>query len=200
MSRPAYVAIAGPIGVGKTTLAQRLAERWGVPLVREQFDRNPFLAEFYRRGHDVALATELYFLWSRFEQLRLPAPPGEAAAGPVVTDYLFAKGPLFAAITLTPAEQELYGRLWTQLNGLVRQPDAVIYLTDSTDRLIERIHRRGRPMEQGVPADYVDSLRSVYERHFAAQAARVLALDCRREDVLSDGVLTRIEEFVSGLS
>ncbi len=194
-----YIAIAGPIGVGKTTLAQRLSERWAWPLARERFDRNPFLAEFYRRGHDVALANELYFLWSRFEQLRTAPPPGDASAGAALTDFDFAKGLLFAEVTLAGEEASLYRRLWNLMRPQVRRPDAVVYLTDTTENLLERIRRRGRPMEAELDAGYLGPLRDAYESHFAAEAGPVLRIDCGRDDPLADNSISRIEQFVAGL-
>jgi len=189
-----YVAITGPIAAGKTTLAQRLAERWGWLFVREPFERNPFLADFYRRGHDIALANELYFLWARFEQLRLVAPLGEAARGAVVTDYTFAQGLLFASLTLNADELAVYRRLFELLAPAVRKPDLLIYLTDSTDRLLERIARRGRPMEQRLDAGYVEPLRQAYQRAFVSGRTPTLHIDCGREDVLAEETLRRVEQ------
>jgi len=199
MTGGVYVAIAGPIAVGKTTLAGRLAERWGWSILREQFDRNPFLEPFYRGTPGLGLATELHFLFSRFEQLRTTPPPGPGAAGPLLTDYVFAKGLLFAARTLTGDEQGLYRRLFDLLAGLVRPPDAIVYLTDRTDRLLERVRRRGRPMEQGLGADYLDPLREAYVDFYRDRAEGVLRIDCLRDDPLSDAVIGRIEAFVAAL-
>jgi deoxyguanosine kinase len=189
-----YVAITGPIAAGKTTLAGRLAERWGCLFVREPFERNPFLADFYRKGHDLALANELYFLWARFEQLRAVAPLGEAARGAVVTDYTFRQGLLFASLTLNADELALYRRLFDLLAPAVRKPDLLIYLTDSTDRLLERIVRRGRPMEQRLDAGYVEPLRQAYEQALTCPETAMLCIDCGREDVLAEETLRRIEE------
>lgn len=194
-----YVALAGPIAAGKTTLAGRLAERWGYLLVREPFERNPFLAEFYHRGKDVALANELYFLWSRFEQLRTVPPLGEAARGPVVTDYTFAKGLLFASITLSPVEQTLYRQLYDLLAGRVRQPDLIVYLTDTTDRLLERVRLRGRPMEHDLTAEYIEPLRAAYERAFLAQPGRLICIDCSQDDPLAEPTIRRIEDALQQL-
>jgi deoxyadenosine/deoxycytidine kinase len=190
-----YVAIAGPIGVGKTTLAQRLAEHWGWPLLRERFDSNPFLGEYYRGVADVALPNELYFLFSRFEQLRAVPPPGVGAVGPVMSDFIFEKGLLFTARTLSGVQRELFEHLHALLAPLVRKPDAVIYLTDRTDRLLERIRGRGRPMELTLGADYVEPLRAAYEAHFASGPA-ALRIDCEREDPLAEATLRRIGTYV----
>ena len=172
-----HVVVEGPIGVGKTTLAARLAAHWGAVLVREQPQANPFLERFYRDGAACAFQTQLFFLFQRVEQLRPLAQP-ELGAPPVVADYMFEKDALFARLTLDDEEYRLYAQIYAQLAPQVPQPDLIVWLRAPVEVLLERIRRRGIPMEQAIGADYLARLADAYAEHFARRRApTVLALD-----------------------
>jgi len=163
--RPRYLAIEGPIGVGKTTLAQILAERLGAKLVLEPVEENPFLPQFYEDARTFAFQTQLFFLLSRFQQQQA-LHQGELFTQSTVADYLFAKDRIFAALTLDPNELALYDRLYGALGPRVIKPDLVIYLQARTEVLLQRIKRRGRSYERQIDPGYVGSLATAYNDFF----------------------------------
>ncbi len=157
-----FIAIEGPIGVGKTTLARRLADDLEAGLLLEPVRDNPFLADFYAEPACHGLAVQVQFLLSRLEQL-------EAAGqedGPLVADYLLEKDRLFAEQTLEERAFRLYRRLWERLVEQVPQPDLVIYLQAPVAVLQARIAGRGRRFERGISADYLARLDAAYTRFF----------------------------------
>jgi deoxyguanosine kinase len=163
--RPRYIAIEGPIGVGKTTLAQILAERVGARLVLEPVEENPFLAQFYDDARKYAFQTQLFFLLSRFQQQQA-LHQQELFTTSTIADYLFAKDRIFAALTLDPNELALYDRLYGALGPRVVKPDLVIYLQARVDVLLQRIKRRGRAYERQIDPGYVETLATGYNDFF----------------------------------
>jgi deoxyadenosine/deoxycytidine kinase len=163
--RPRYIAIEGPIGVGKTTLAQILAERVGAKLVLEPVEENPFLPQFYDDVRKFAFQTQLFFLLSRFQQQQA-LHQGELFTQSTVADYLFAKDRIFAGLTLDANELALYERLYGALGPRVVKPDLVIYLQARTDVLLHRIKRRGRSYERAIDPAYVETLAVAYNDFF----------------------------------
>lgn len=175
-----HVAVEGVIGVGKTTLALRLAAHWGAELVREQPEENPFLERFYREGAAYALPVQLFFLFQRAWQQRAVAQPGIFSPC-VVSDYLFDKDHLFARLNLSDEEYGFYAQIHARLAPRVPAPDLVIWLRAPTATLLERIRQRGIRMEQRIEAGYLERLADAYAQHFAAyRAAPLLVLDTER--------------------
>ncbi len=142
MERPRYIAVEGPIGVGKTTLAQILAEQLGARLVLEQADENPFLPAFYSDRKKHAFQAQLFFLLSRYQQQQALVQQ-DLFSSSTVSDYLFAKDRIFAALTLEPAELALYEQVYELLGPRVVRPDLVVYLQARTDVLVSRVRKRG---------------------------------------------------------
>lgn len=160
-----YVVIEGPIGVGKTSLARRLAELWSAELVLEQAEQNPFLEKFYRDPVATALPVQLHFLFQRTQQLaRFKQPDLFSAVR--VADYLLEKDQLFARVTLDDAEFGLYQQVYERLVIEPPQPDLVIYLQAPVDVLLQRIGRRGLRMESLIDRAYLEKLNEAYARFF----------------------------------
>jgi len=163
---PRYLVVEGPIGVGKTSLAQRLADALGGVALLEQADDNPFLERFYRDRRAVALPTQLHFLFRRSRQLAELGPGERGHAGPVVADFMPEKDPLFAALNLDADELALYEQVRARFAPDVEPPDLVVYLQAPADILIDRIRRRGRPQEAAVAMAYLQQLVDAYTAFF----------------------------------
>jgi len=160
-----FVVVEGPIGVGKTTLARRLAENFGAELVLEQAESNPFLERFYRDPVGAALPAQLHFLFQRTQQLA--ALRQEDMFAPVrVADYLLEKDRLFARVTLDEAEFALYEQVYARLVIDPPKPDLVIYLQAPVDALQQRIARRGVQVEKLIERAYLEKLNEAYARFF----------------------------------
>jgi len=160
-----FIVLEGPIGVGKTSLATRLAETLGAELVLEGAAENPFLERFYRNPKAGALPAQLFFLFQRAQQLA--ALRQHDLFAPVrVADYLLDKDRLFARVTLEPAEFALYEQVHEKLALDPPKPDLVVYLQAPVDVLLERIARRGTPYEQYLDRAYLERLNDAYARFF----------------------------------
>jgi deoxyguanosine kinase len=162
---PRFVAVEGPIGVGKTTLARRLSETFRYPTLLEPAAENPFLDRFYREGGKHALPTQLFFLLHRARQL---AELGEGRLfHPVlVADFLMQKDRLFAEITLDANELTLYDQIYNKLAINVPTPDLIVYLQAPAAVLMERVRRRGIAAEQHITSEYLEALIDTYTRFF----------------------------------
>ena len=160
-----FIVLEGPIGVGKTSLATKLAQHLGADLVLEQADQNPFLDRFYRSPRSGALPAQLYFLFQRTQQLN-NLKQEDMFAPLRVADYLFDKDRLFAHITLEEAEYRLYEQVYQRLVLDLPRPDLVIYLQAPVHVLMERISRRGIRYEQFIEREYLERLNDAYARFF----------------------------------
>ena len=186
MSQHAYIAIEGPIGVGKTTLARILGEALPAEVLLEVFEENPFLSDFYADRARYAFQTQIFFLLSRYrQQHRVIADT--RARNTLVSDYLFAKDWLFAHLNLTGDELAMYERVHAILGQQIPTPDLVVYLDASTDTLLDRIAQRDRSYERQMERSYLDDLRRAYGAFFADYtSAPVLALDTDGLDIIRD--------------
>ena len=160
-----YIVVEGPIGCGKTSLANRLAERLGATTLLEDAAANPFLPQFYRDMRRHALPTQLFFLFQRVSQLEALKQP-DLFAKPTVSDFTLAKDPLFARLTLDDAEYQLYRKIFEHVKPQAPIPDLVVYLQASVDTLIARVRKRGSPIEGGIGEDYLRRLSEAYTRYF----------------------------------
>jgi len=160
-----FIVVEGPIGVGKTTLAKRLAGHLGAELILEQASENPFLERFYRNPRAAAFATQLHFLFQRAQQLGALGQH-DLFATARVADYAFEKDRLFAELTLDPAEFALYMQVSDKLAVAAPTPDLVLYLQAPVDVLMERIARRGLAYELPIERAYLQRLNEAYARFF----------------------------------
>ncbi len=164
--RHRYIAIEGSIGAGKTSLANILAEMSQSKLVLEDLEENPFLPKFYQDMENYAFQMQLFFLLSRYSQQR-GLLQQDLFYDCVISDYLFAKDRIFAYLNLDEDELILYEKIYGFLNEAIPKPDLVIYLQASTDVLIDRIKRRGRPYERNITWDYLRELNERYNSFFS---------------------------------
>jgi len=162
---PAFIAVEGPIGVGKTTLAKRLAASFNYHTLLEDAQDNPFLENFYRNRKQAALATQLFFLFQRAQKIQ-DMRQRDIFEPVRVADFLIEKDPLFARVNLEQQEFQLYEKVYQQMTIDAPRPDLVIYLQASTDVLLSRIGSRGVGFEQGIERDYLERLNEVYSEFF----------------------------------
>lgn len=175
-----HIVIEGPIGAGKTSLARKLAERFGAELVLEEPDENPFLERFYRDSRRYALPTQLFFLFQRATRLR-ELSQRDLFAQAVAGDFLLDKDPLFARLTLDDDELALYQQILASLQPHAPTPDLVICLQAQPETLIERIRKRGIDMESGISEHYLRALVDQYSRYFHDyDAAPILIVNTER--------------------
>ena len=160
-----YLVVEGPIGVGKTTLARRLASHFGCELLLERAEENPFLERFYQDPRSGALPTQLHFLFQRMRQVEELRQADLFSAG-LVADFMLPKERLFAGVTLGDDEYRLYDEVYTRLGPEAPEPDLVIFLQAPVSVLLERIARRGRPMERQIDSGYLQRLVDAYTRLF----------------------------------
>ena len=167
LARFKHIVVEGPIGVGKSSLARKLAEYLGADLLLEQAEENPFLGRFYEDMAGHAFQTQLFFLTQRVKQLELASQPGMFAHG-VVSDFLFAKDALFARMNLSDDEHRLYMQVSGQIAPQVSEPDLVIWLQASPETLMERIRTRSIGIEQRITPEYLQRLCDAYAAYFHA--------------------------------
>ncbi|MBE0613825.1 MAG: deoxynucleoside kinase [Burkholderiales bacterium] len=165
MEKYRHIVIEGPIGVGKTSLAQRLAEHLNAGLLLEHPEENPFLLRFYQEMERYALPTQLFFLFQRFNQLRELAQI-DLFSKVTVADFLLDKDPLFARLTLNDDELHLYQQIYATLSPQAPRPDLVIYLQAETETLVERVKRRGVEFERPISESYLAMVADGYNRFF----------------------------------
>ena len=172
-----YVAIEGPIGAGKTSLARKLAEHYQAHTLLERPEANPFLERFYTDRERFALPTQLYFLFQRVQQLA-EVRQLDLFQSLLFADFLLDKDPLFARLTLADDELRLYEQILAQLRPQTTAPDLVIHLQARPEVLAERVARRANPIEARLDEDYLAALAESYTRFFHQyEAAPVLTVN-----------------------
>ncbi len=160
-----YITIDGVIGVGKTTLAKMIANKYNGSILLEEVDENPFLADFYRDPKHYAFSTQLFFLLSRYRQQQSILQQ-DLFHNLLVSDYLFAKDKIFAYLNLEDRELLLYEKIMSLLEREIVKPDLVIYLKSSPERLMTNIKKRGRSFEKDISKEYIESLNTAYNHFF----------------------------------
>jgi deoxyguanosine kinase len=198
MDSPLYIAVEGPIGVGKTTLVERLAERLQARIVLEAFEDNPFLGRFYEDASRWAFPTQLFFLMSRFRQQQ-ELMQADLFRPNILADYHLLKDRIFAQLTLGDDELALYDRVYRSLATQILRPDVIVYLHAPLETLLSRIGRRGRAMEASIDPAYLADLSRAYAAFFGRyQDAPVLRVDNAELDYASDTPAARaiLEDLV----
>jgi deoxyadenosine/deoxycytidine kinase len=160
-----YIAVEGVIGVGKTLVTQRLAERLDATTVLEDWASNPFLKPFYDGQAGAAFQTELFFLLSRYRQQQ-ELLQRRLFSQATLCDYVFEKSKLFAYLNLDDSELLIYEKLYSLLAETVPRPDLVVYLQAPTEVLLRRIRQRGRPEEARLSAEYLAEANRAYNHYF----------------------------------
>ena len=160
-----YIAIEGVIGAGKTSLAKRLAEKLNANFVFEEFEKNPFLESFYNDRKRYAFQTQMFFLINRYEQQK-KLNQGDLFNDFIVSDYIFEKDKIFAYLNLEDEELKLYESIFPLLARDLPQPDLVVFLQSSVDRLLYNIKRRGRKFEKNITRSYIGELSEAYNNFF----------------------------------
>ena len=183
---PGYIAVEGPIGVGKTTLARRIADTFDYDLLLEEAELNPFLERFYQNRQQTALATQLFFLFQRVQKIT-ELKQRDMFDQARVADFVLEKDPLFARVNLEPDEFALYEKVFSKMRVDAPVPDLVIYLQASPDRLLERIDRRGIDAERLIDRQYLEQLNEVYSEFFLYYDAAPLLIVNANEIDLAQG-------------
>ena len=183
---PGYIAVEGPIGVGKTTLARRIADTFEYDLLLEEAELNPFLERFYQNRQQTALATQLFFLFQRVQKIT-ELKQRDMFDQARVADFVLEKDPLFARVNLEPDEFTLYEKVFSKMRVDAPVPDLVIYLQASPDRLLERIDRRGIDAERLIDRQYLEQLNEVYSEFFLYYDAAPLLIVNANEIDLAQG-------------
>jgi deoxyguanosine kinase len=200
---PGFLAIEGVIGVGKSTLSRRIAERLHARLVLEEVEENPFLEGFYQDRRRYAFQCQMFFLLSRYRQQRVLGQL-DMFERRIVCDYLFRKDRIFATLNLDESEMGLYDQIWPLLERELPRPDRVVYLQASLETLLRRIEMRGRTFEQGIDPDYLRSLGEAYNQFFFHyDDAPLLVVNTDAIDFVEspedfEDLLTRIREHTAG--
>ena len=183
---PGYVVVEGPVGVGKTSLARRLAGAFGGRPLLERPEENPFLERFYRSRKHFALPTQLFFLFQRARQIQ-ELKQGDMFSSGYVTDFLFEKDKLFARANLDNDELRLYEQVYTQMSLDIPAPDLVIYLQAPVDVLLERVRRGGVGYENMIERDYLQIIVDAYTQFFHHYTAAPLLVVNAAEINIVDG-------------
>lgn len=198
-----YIAIEGPIGVGKTSLAQALGLKIGARIVLEDTDSNPFIARFYQDPEKYAFPVQLYFLLTRYNQQRQLAQQ-DLFAQATVTDYLLAKDRIFARLNLDPDELVLYEGVYRLLDGQLARPDLVVYIRARVEVLAERLRKRNRTFERHISMEYLESVSAAYrDFFFYYDETPLLVVDSSEIDFVEDpgdleDLLREIDRTVTG--
>ena len=198
-----YLAVEGPIGVGKTSLVKLLGKKLGAKMVLEEYENNPFLEEFYNDPERFAFQTQLFFLMSRYRQQQ-DLRQVDMFHNLLITDYMFVKDRLFASLNLDDKELSLYDTVANLLERNVLKPDVVIYLQADTQTLMRNIAKRGRDFEKNMSFEYLDALSQVYtEYFFKYQETPLIIINTNNIDFVNnsddlDEVIKYIREPVAG--
>ena len=203
MKKSFHIAVEGSIGVGKTSLAKILSKKLQCKLVLEEFEDNPFLAEFYKDPQRYAFQTQLFFLLSRYRQ-QAELQQIDIFSKSIVSDYMFMKDRIFASLNLSDKEMPLYNSVANILEKTMIYPDLIIFLQSDTERLMKNIKKRGRGYETDMDANYIDALNQIYnEFFFRFDKSPLLIINTNDIDFVNDSndlneILNIIQKPING--
>ena len=198
-----YIAVEGVIGAGKTTLCTMLGETLGAQIVKEQFEENPFLKDFYRDPERYAFQTQIFFLLTRYKQQR-SLSQADLFHRFLVTDYIFEKDKIFANLNLSDPELEVYDRYYKLFRSQLPGPDLVIYLQASTDVLRKRLRKKNAAGERAINMEYMAEVNKAYEHFFFHYSASdLLVVNTSEIDFVEhsqdlQNLLQRVSEPIRG--
>jgi deoxyguanosine kinase len=185
-SHISYIAIEGVIGAGKTSLASMLASRLNAKLILENFDVNPFLRKFYSSPSEYAFRTQIYFLVERYTQLQ-QLHQKELFESYIISDYMFEKDKIFAYMNLSDDELKIYEMISASLEKNIVQPDLIIYLQSSVEKLIKNIRVRDREIEKEITDEYINDLNEGYNYFFSRfKGSKVMIVNCEEIDFINN--------------
>ncbi len=194
---PQLISIAGNIGAGKTTLTKILAGAFNGLAIFEAYDTNPFLSKVYAGNHDLALDSQLYFLFTRLEQLN---PASIEKGKPVVTDYLFQKEQIYAKLLLNAEQLALYQKYYSIVSPAIINPVVVIHLQNPPRQCLERIHKRSRPYEQRIKSSFLEAVGVGYEHGLrdwkVCPVIRLLDFDCFDKNAV-DSLVRQLKYYLA---
>ncbi len=199
-----YIAIEGPIGVGKTSLADLLAKTMKGRVIEEQVEENPFLKDFYSDRQKFSFQTQLFFLLSRYRQQKELAQC-DLFDKTIISDYLFAKDRIFAYLNLDKNEMDLYEQVYQTLDAKLPKPDLVIFLQATTEVLAERVNTRNREYEKKIEPDYLEALQLAYnDFFFHYDETPLLVINSSEIDFVNNGgdlelLIKEIREMKKGI-
>jgi deoxyguanosine kinase len=193
--KPQLVSVAGNIGVGKTTLAKKLASRFGCEVLLEPYDENPFMPDVYAGKKELALDSQLYFLTSRAEQL----DPNRLETGQLcISDYVFDKEMIYARHLLDAQQFALYEKIYPPFASQVTTPALVIYMHDPAQNCLERIHSRNRPYEQQIQLSFLQQLDSDYDQLFKQWKSCPVIRITTSQSTDTDSLANQIKFYTTG--
>ncbi|WP_339276156.1 deoxynucleoside kinase [Paenibacillus sp. FSL W8-0426] len=206
MNAAPFIAVEGPIGAGKTTLATMLSQEFNLPLVKEIVEENPFLASFYQNIDEWSFQLEMFFLCNRVKQLEDTGLQYIAQQKPVISDYHIYKNMIFASRTLKGPKRDKYRQIYHLLTDDLPKPNVVIYIEAELDTLMYRINKRGRSFEQDMDPAYMEQLIADYKTGMAALAAQpnppaILKVDAEQLDFVEypehfRQIVNQVKEYI----
>ncbi len=197
MANIKYLVIEGNIGTGKTSLCKKIVEEKNAKLFLEQFEENPFLGKFYADKEKYAFQTELFFLSSRYKQMKEHLFP-DLFSDIIIADYFLMKSLIFSSRTLENEEYKLYRSIFDIIFENIPKPDLYVYLHKSTDKLLENIKKRGREYEQNISATYLKEIEDAYFNYFSQQnKIKILVINTNNLDfVNNEDDFKKIKEYI----
>lgn len=197
MDKPRYIAVEGPIGVGKTSLVELLCQEFNGRGIYEKAYSNPFLEDFYLDKKKHAFQTQLFFLLSRYQQQK-DLNQQDLFNSVTVSDYIFNKDSIFAHLNLDDNELLLYEQIYKLLDAEILKPDLVVFLQTSTKKLIKRIGQRGKEFEMNIDSDYIDEVSQAYNKFFFGyNESPLLVVDASELDFVNskDDFMSLVKEI-----